>query len=341
MRRLERGWSQGELAGRAGISRAAVSAIEGGRLVPSVAAAISLAQVLNCSVEALFGVHPAPASNPAWAWPPLREACRYWMADVGGRKLIYPAESEGLGMVPHDGVFREGQLTDLRSFPPQETLVVAGCDPAAGLLAHEFAGATGYRMLVLVRSSLKALELLGRGLVHVAGIHLATSDQPDGNLQSVREKLGGGYRLLRVAGWEEGIALSTALGASSVRAVLHSRVRWVGREAGSGAHRCLDRLLHGRQRPRYLARDHRSVAEAVRGGWADAGVCVRLASEEAGLGFLPVDNETYELCYPARAEADPRIRAMVRLLRRRSYRELIGALPGYDVTDMGQVQPVL
>lgn len=51
--RIARGWSQAELAQRAGVSHAAVSAIEGQRLVPSVPAA--LARVLESSVEELFG----------------------------------------------------------------------------------------------------------------------------------------------------------------------------------------------------------------------------------------------------------------------------------------------
>ena len=54
-RRLAREWSQAELAARAGISRAAVSAIEGERLSPSVATALALAAVFECSVEELFG----------------------------------------------------------------------------------------------------------------------------------------------------------------------------------------------------------------------------------------------------------------------------------------------
>ena len=52
---------------------------------------------------------------------------------------------------------------------------------------------------------------------------------------------------------------------------------------GSASTSCSD----GRRPPRRLASDHRGVAEAVRNGWADAGVCLRLVSEEAGLGFPP------------------------------------------------------
>jgi len=47
-RRVAREWSQADLAARAGISRAAVSAIEGERLSPSVATALALAAVLEC-----------------------------------------------------------------------------------------------------------------------------------------------------------------------------------------------------------------------------------------------------------------------------------------------------
>src|SRR5262245_8617655 len=60
-RRLDRKWSQQELAERAGIARASVSAIEMGRLVPSAASALALAAALNCRVEDLFQLASAPA----------------------------------------------------------------------------------------------------------------------------------------------------------------------------------------------------------------------------------------------------------------------------------------
>src|SRR6516165_3214216 len=97
-RRLGRGWSQAELAQRAGISRAAVSAIEVQRLVPSVAAALALAAALGCSVEELFGAR----GEPAWAWPPPDGPCRYWQARVGDRTFLYPAEPTAAGVVRHD-----------------------------------------------------------------------------------------------------------------------------------------------------------------------------------------------------------------------------------------------
>src|SRR3569623_139004 len=88
--RQAQGWSQGELASRAGVSRTEVSAIEVERLVPSVAAALSLAAALGCRVEDLFGLSEMASPAPAWAWPPVSEPSRFWQAEVRGRVLCYP-----------------------------------------------------------------------------------------------------------------------------------------------------------------------------------------------------------------------------------------------------------
>src|SRR5260370_21707331 len=80
------GWSQAELAGRSGLSRAGISAIEMGRLVPSTAAALALARALGGTVESLFRL---PRNEPGglaaqWARPAPIVPCRYWRAEVGG-----------------------------------------------------------------------------------------------------------------------------------------------------------------------------------------------------------------------------------------------------------------
>jgi molybdate-binding protein len=173
--------------------------------------------------------------------------------------------------------------------------------------------------------------------VHVAGVHLAPARRPQGNAIVVREKLGLGYKLLRVATWEAGVTFSPDLGLRSIRQAVSSRLRWVGREAGSGAQQCLDEVLGEQRRPRRIASDHHGVAEAVRNHWADAGVCVRLVSEHARLGFLPVREEIYEFCVPACWESDPRIEALVQVVRSASYRTAVGELPGYKVVGTGEM----
>jgi molybdate-binding protein/DNA-binding XRE family transcriptional regulator len=338
--RQQRGWSQAELARRAGISRAAVSAIEIDRLVPSVAAALSLATAFGCAVEDLFGLAPHGQAEAEWAWPPPSAPCRYWLAQVRGRVLRYPAEATAAGVVGHDGVFRDGAFTASGDAGATTTLVLACCDPAAGLLASEYARVTGFRLLVLPRSSRQALTLLGQGLIHAAGVHFATDDEPDGNVRTIRGTLGADYRLLRVARWQEGLSVAPATEVRNVGDALRARLRWIGREPGSAARQCLDTLLADRPAPRRMAQDHRGVADAIRCGWADIGVCHRLVCEEAGLRFLAVRQEHFDLCYPAAAESDPRIQALREVVRSASYRGLLNDLPGYDSAPAGEVQSV-
>jgi molybdate-binding protein/DNA-binding XRE family transcriptional regulator len=333
--REERGWSQQDLAERAGLSRAGVSAIEMGKLVPSTAAALALARIFRCRVEDIFQLEIAEEWQ--WTWPPSNDPCRYWRAVIGGNFFLFPAETSSLGTLPHDGVFRDGRLIDTTITDPTKTLVVSSCDPAIGILAAEFTMASGFRMLVLARSSRQSLQLLRDGVVHVAGLHLAKSSAPEKNATVAKEILNSPFRLLRVANWQEGVALSPVMGLNTVNQVVAAGVRWIGREPGSGARQVLDEVLEGEAAPAQIARDHRGVVDAVRSGFADAGVSLRLVSEEAGLQFIPVREEAYDLCIPEAFEDDPRVRALIQVVRSKLLRSLLGDLPGYDSKETGEM----
>jgi molybdate-binding protein/DNA-binding XRE family transcriptional regulator len=341
-RRNRLGWSQQDLALRSGLSRTGIGAIESGRLVPSTAAALSLASALGCRVEDLFRLPRAEVADSGWAWPPRGDSGRFWQAEVDGQTRLYPVEASPLGVIPHDGTFRGGDpLEGRRSADPSKTLVLASCDPAVGLLAAELARSSGVRLITFGRSSRAALKLLASGAVHAAGVHLSSDHDPDGNASAVRGSVGSGFTLLRVARWEEGIASSPARKLTSSRDALKSKFRWVGRESGSGARQCQDELLDGQRPPRQSASDHRGVAEAIRSGWAEVGVCLRLAAEEAGLDFLGVREEAYDIGFPKPWEADPRIRALVAAVQSPGYRRSLRELPGYTDSDTGELRQVI
>ncbi|WP_305045956.1 substrate-binding domain-containing protein [Geoalkalibacter sp.] len=334
--REERGWSQQELAERAGLSRTGVSAIEAGRLIPSTAAALALAAAFGCRVEDIFAL--GDSSQGQWAWPPPKQPCRYWRALIGGSSLLYPVEPTPLGTVPHDGIFRDGRCADHPFADPVRTLVLACCDPAVGLLAAEYARQTPFRMLALSRSSRAGLELLAAGLVHAAGLHLAGEAHPEGNLKAAREVVGEPFRLLRVADWQEGLALAPGLAAAGVDHALRADLRWIGREPGSGARQMFDELTEGRLKPAYLARDHRGVVQAIGSGFAQAGISVRLVCEEEAVDFLGIRETAYDLCLPAHLAEDPRLRALIEVVRSPSYRKLLAELPGYGVQATGALR---
>lgn len=327
--REARGWSQHALAVRAGVSRAEISAIETGRLVPSTSVALALAGALGGRVEDLFSLTSA---SEAWAWTPRGRGGRFWLAEVSGRILRYPGEATALGTLAHDGT------TDAADGPragSASTLVLAGCDPAVGILAAPL-HRMGVRLLPFTRSSGRALELLGAGRVHVAGLHLA--DSSESNAALARARLGPGYRVMHLTRWTEGLALAPGLEVGTPAAAVRGGLRWVGREEGSGARQCLDALWDGwepREGAARMAADHGGVVEAIRAGWAQAGVCEQLAAEEAGLDFLPLRAESYDLCFCEDLEADPRLKALLETVRSQAFRRVASELPGHDARRAG------
>ncbi|PLX92935.1 MAG: XRE family transcriptional regulator [Desulfuromonas sp.] len=332
------GWSQQDLADRAGLSRTGISAIEAGRLIPSTAAALALAAAFHCRVEDLFVL--AGKDTAEWAWPPTANPVRYWRAMVGSRHLLYPVEHSPLGMVPHDGVCRDGKCIDHPFAEPVRTLVIACCDPAVGLLATEYARQTPFRLVVLQRSSRVALQLLEQGLVHAAGIHLCKSDEEQGNRTAAAEILNSDFHLIRVADWEEGLALSPGLALNGAGALLRSDLRWIAREEGSGARQVLDELHDHNFVPTHTVNDHSSVALAIRSGFAQAGVSLRLVCAQEGLDFISVRQEAYEFCILDSAIGDPRVTALIDVVRSAQYRKILSELPGYQSEKTGELDSV-
>lgn len=50
--------TQADLAERIGVSRQSIIAIESGKYIPSTVLALKMAEVFDCSVEALFSLEP-------------------------------------------------------------------------------------------------------------------------------------------------------------------------------------------------------------------------------------------------------------------------------------------
>jgi molybdate-binding protein/DNA-binding XRE family transcriptional regulator len=331
---MKLGFTQADLATRAGVSRPSITAIEQGRIAPSVTTAVSIARALQSSVETVFAA--GSECSPQWAWTPPQPTWRAWHAEVADVPWLIPVEGTAVAPAVHDVV--AGDASD-HSFDwriARSTLVIASCDPAATQMAAEYRALTGNRMVIVRRSSRQALELLREGKVHVAGMHLATHGRRGGNAEIARRLLGSGFEFIRAASWKAGIATTDRLEAASVKQLTRKGVRWVGREAGSGARQCLDEILGTGRIYRHVARDHGGVVEAIRSGWADAGPCIELTSAEAGLAFRSVRTEDYDLVFPAPLSSDPRIQGLIQLLESNRYKRLVDDLPGYCSDESGQ-----
>ena len=93
--RQARGLSQQQLAGVAGVTRQAVSAVESGHSDPSLRVALALASALGMTVEALFG--PGDPADPVLARPvaaPSRGGARVVLATVGDTFVALPLHAD-------------------------------------------------------------------------------------------------------------------------------------------------------------------------------------------------------------------------------------------------------
>jgi len=58
--RLDRGWTQEQLAHAAGVSRQSINSIERNRYVPSLELALTFARIFSCSTDLIFRLERQP-----------------------------------------------------------------------------------------------------------------------------------------------------------------------------------------------------------------------------------------------------------------------------------------
>jgi molybdate-binding protein/DNA-binding XRE family transcriptional regulator len=356
--RLTAGWTQTELARRAQISRQAVVAIEAGTYQPGVAVALRLARLLGTSVEQLFG-------DEANDEPPLIDA--HWIDDapdsagagvavarVGGKVVAVRMPATQLRLNASGGrVARvkrhHAAVASFRS-PEQinSTLLIAGCDPAAALIADWFARERRVEsVVVLSQSSTAALTALSAGQIHVAGVHLRDA-HADNNLTPVTRLLGRRQTaiLVHFAEWELGLAIAAnnPIGVKGLADLERKGIRLINREQGAAARMMLDNALSelGLDANRIVgycdeAPGHLAVAATIAAGRADLGLTLRMAADAYELHFIPLREERYELVIPESELPTAPVKALLATLNSGRFGREVRRLCSYDTTRMGEI----
>lgn len=366
--RVTQGLSQGELAGKSGITRQAVSAIESHLYLPTTAVALRLAAVLGCRVEDLFSLaeaHDVVEGKLIGSLPQRNEkisAIRVKVARVGTRMVVRPVTELGEVLsysVPADGYAADahGQasgtavqvnLSRDRQAIEQE-ISVAGCDPAIFLVgAHLRQRKDQTSVVGWTMGSMAALGALQHGEVHVAGLHLFDPTTGESNLPFLRRALkGSNYEVVTFATWEEGL-LVRAGNPKSIRAVsdvADPYVTLVNREEGAGARLLLDQRLRAAginqdQVKGYgtIVASHFEVARAIAGRQADVGIGIRSAAQLFELDFVPLQAARYDLVVPKPyLKSHPTLAHLFETLVSRPFRNEIEALGGYDTSETGKL----
>jgi putative molybdopterin biosynthesis protein len=374
--RQARGLSQQQLAGVAGVTRQAVSAVESGHSDPSLRVALSLTRALGMTVEEVFG--PGDPGDPVLARPvaPVRgPGGRVALATVGDTFVALPLHGDtaapvgfgpagglvagprrapaatslpgtALAGTPSASMGEAAQLAVRPVGPPRPTVVVAGCDPALPLLETPLSLLDPpVAFAWWPCGSAEALRLAAAGLVHAAGVHRADGPRDAGARPggALTRDIPGGAEVVGFASWREGLVVRPGTGVRGLDDVARLGLRLVNRELGAQARTLLDRErerlgLTPASLPGYDSRvaGHLQVAAAIDGGLADAGISSEPAALAYGLDFIPLASERFDLVLPAKLAASREVQGLLKVLTSPWLLAQLASLPGYDSARCGE-----
>jgi len=190
----------------------------------------------------------------------------------------------------------------------------------------------GVRSKFLAVGSTAGLDAAKRGECDIAGVHLLDPKSNEYNRPFLTPalQLVPGYGRLQGIVFRHGdvrFAGKTAHDAIAT-AIADPACVMVNRNQGSGTRVLIDRLLGGVKPHGYAVqpRNHNAVAAAVVQGRADWGMTLDTVARNAGLGFLPVQEEQYDFIVPRSRANRPGVVAFVNLLQQPSTREALARL---------------
>lgn len=359
--RKSRGIGASDLARRVHVSRQTIYAIESGAYVPNTEVALRLARELEVTADELFSLRESPSPSPeslmaevlSAAAPEKGQPVR--VCQMGSRWVSVPVTASPYYMPEADGIIRRTHRpngrADLVVFAKEEAaqkrLVLAGCDPATGLLSRMVEKFSGVDIVSAAASSRLALAWLKEGKVHIAGSHLEDPKTGEFNLPFIRREFPNeDLSVVTFARWEEGLVVAPG-NPKRVRKVEdlgRRNVRLANREPGSGSRALLDQLLAqiGLEANRVqgydrLAYGHLAAAYCVLSREADVCLATRSAAKTFGLDFIPLHSERYDLVMRKRTAELPAVKAFLDVLQRATLRRKLEVLAGYDTSETGTV----
>ena len=187
------------------------------------------------------------------------------------------------------------------------------------------------------------------GGVVAAAIHFHDLDDPasDANVARVRAEPNlYDAVLIGFAAREQGliVARGNPLGLTDLKDAAARRARLAARPEGAGAQQLLLAMLkHAGLTPAdfddpLIAPTGPDLAQAIRAGHADVGIATRAVATGAGLDFLPLLTEHFDILVRQRDSYRPAMRRFLSLLGTAPFARRAAELGGFDVSPAGSVR---
>jgi excisionase family DNA binding protein len=212
---------------------------------------------------------------------------------------------------------------------------------------------SGSGLASLAEGTARGVDRLLRGEVIAAAIHFHSetiaADGADGaNVAAVRAMPGlHDAVLVGFARREQGLLLAPGNPKQlhSLADVLSSGAKMAVRQPGAGAQMLLDVLLtRAGAGPKDLRQLEPAcltgpdLAAAIRAGRADCGVATRAAAKSAGLDFVPLLYENFDLLMRQRSYFRPAMQALIGFVAQKRLTQRAAELSGYDPAPAGQIR---
>jgi putative molybdopterin biosynthesis protein len=231
--------------------------------------------------------------------------------------------------------------------PPQAMPIVGGShDPLLEWCLRE----SGSGLATLPEGSEAGLERFIQGELIAAAIHLHSLDgeDTDANVEAMRSRANFyDSVLIGFLRREQGmlVARGNPLGIRSVRDIVAKKARVATRPKGAGAQLLLLALVQKEnlkleqlslvEPPAPTGND---IAQAIRAGRADCGIATRSAANAAGVDFVPLLWERFDLVMRQQDYFRPPMQALVSFIRTPAAAARATELGGYDLGGAGQVR---
>lgn len=216
-------------------------------------------------------------------------------------------------------------------------------DMAVDLLASGEAERTG--LITGVTGSLDGLIGVRQGLADMAGCHLMDADTGQYNIPFARHLFPDrDIMVVTLAHREQGLMLAPGnpRGLQGIEDLADPAVRFANRNRGSGTRVWIDRALHaaGIDALKVAGYDqpvdtHSAAAALVASGAADVAVGIAAAAESAGLDFVPLFRERYDLVMPEEIYLAEEVSRLLDRLHTTAFRRSVSRIRGYDSDAMG------
>ena len=212
---------------------------------------------------------------------------------------------------------------------------------------------SGSGLASLTEGTARGVDRLQRGEVIAAAVHFhndAVSDEPadDANIAAVRAMPGlHDAVLVAFARREQGllVAPDNPRHLHGLADVLATGAQMAVRQPGAGAQMLLEVLLTragaGQKDLRRLeppCLTGPDLAAAIRTGQTDCGIATRAAARSAGLDFVPLLWENFDLLMRQRSYFRPSIQALIGFIGQKRLKQRAAELTGYDTTPAGQIR---